>query len=129
MTPIKLKLPADAVVAGEILRSYAGIPGRLSQDILHVRLTSGVSIDVGWLPRFDPAGRFEIAVYAGDDWDNQLVEPIQTESPFDAALTVQQLAYDYSHPRPARAGSAAASTFEKVIRPSGRLDLSVKPAA
>jgi hypothetical protein len=101
MTPIPLTLPKGAAVFGEILNSYAECPRRLSQDIMQVRLANGVGIDVGWLPGYDPAGRFVISVYEGD-FDNQLIDPIDAATPSDAALTVQRLAHEYSDPRPVR---------------------------
>jgi hypothetical protein len=115
MTPISLSLPQNAIARGEILRSYAGIPQRLSEDILQVVLPTGYLIDVGWLPSFDPSGTFRITVSLGD-WDNQVIHPIDTKNAFEVAYLVHELALEYSQ-----------SSLRPVSDP-GAVDFDIKPA-
>jgi hypothetical protein len=94
MTAFVFSFPAGSVVTGEILRDYSAFPQRLTPDIMQVMLPSGYGIDVGWLPAFDPGGTFQIVVFKGV-WDNQVMEPIETSTPDEAARLVESLAREY----------------------------------
>jgi len=96
MRPILLMLPHGSAVIGEILSDYSSAPERLSNDILQVSLPSGIVIQVGWHPRFDPTGCFRIVVVEGD-WDNPRIPPIAVDDPFDAANMVRTLAEQYAY--------------------------------
>ena len=97
MKPLKIKFPIGSTVVGEILSDYSNARSRLSQDILQATLPGGVTIDVGWMPRFNPDGRFVITVFR-DDPDSPLIAKIEEKSPFETANLVQQLIVEYSQP-------------------------------
>jgi hypothetical protein len=87
MTPIDLNLPPGSTTNGELLSDYSQCVGRLSQDVLQIDLPTGQTIDVGWLPAFDPKGSFQIVVFEGD-WDNQLEPPVLVKTPDDVAVRI-----------------------------------------
>jgi hypothetical protein len=126
---IQLRVPSGArgvVVKGVLLRAYS--TADLDQDILEVDLPNGLTIHVGWRPEYDPHGHFEI-VLCRDYWRNQERPPISAEDVYEVKRIVEGLIEEFTDPRPTRALSAAASTFQKVTYPSGGLNLFVRPAA
>jgi len=92
-------LPGGSIVKGELQLNYDPIAdlALLDQDILEVELPTGFTIDVGWFPQYDPAGRFRIAV---KDRAHQVVgTPTELRDPRSVALTLADLANAYGAPR------------------------------
>jgi hypothetical protein len=88
---IKLKLPREAKVVGELLKDYSQDRGRLSEDILQITLPDGHGIDVGWRPEFDVHGHFQIVVFK-DEWENHIGEPVEVDTPTAAATVIEETA-------------------------------------
>src|SRR6266511_2241031 len=124
MEAIALHLPAGIEVRGELLDSMD--PECLLQDILVVKLPSGLVIDVGWHPECDPHGSFRIVIFR-DYWINQLESPVKATDPRTAALAVEKLARKYAWlPASSRSGEqhleAAETPFQMQSRSDGHRD-------
>jgi hypothetical protein len=94
MSEIRINIP-NAQIYGRLQSRYVDIAD-MDHDILEVFLpVSGLTIDVGWHPEFDPAGCFRIVLYR-DFWQDQVRLPIYTRDPFEVAQIVRALAEEYS---------------------------------
>lgn len=91
MSPFNLLLPPGSIAIGELLQDYSQCPRRLSQDILQIKLPKGQTIDVGWWPRFDPNGKFQIVVFDGDWEEDNLQEPIELSNPYAVASKIREI--------------------------------------
>jgi len=69
MSPICLKLPPGATSRGVL--NTAPALSELREDMLDIALPTGIRIDVGWWPAWDPTGEFVVTVYASD-WDHPI---------------------------------------------------------
>ncbi len=92
---INLILPSTAVLKGRLYESYD--QRNLDQDILEVDLDTGLTIEVGWYPEYDPNGSFRITVFR-DHWVNQIGRPITVKTTYQVAEAVEFLAKRYSAP-------------------------------
>src|SRR5260370_39838846 len=88
MKPRDLRLPDGVEVLGELIDTSE--PDHLLQDLLQVKLPSGVIIDVGWYPECDPTGHYRVVAFR-DNWCNQL-DSVQTREMSSVVATVQRLA-------------------------------------
>lgn len=93
MATIELRLPAGAIVRGEL--PPAMDLDYLAEDILQVELPNGVIVDLGWLPAWDPSGSFVVSVYR-HNWQNQLRDQYFAQDIDDAAQALQRFAAEYS---------------------------------
>ena len=93
MNTVNLNLPKGTIVKGQLCVDYD--VESLDQDILEITLPSGVTIDVGWIPEYDPNGQFRIVVYR-DYWRNQLTAPEFVAGVPDLCASVERLAELYT---------------------------------
>ena len=95
MKPVKLDLPDGVEVRGELLSGRQ--PDCMLQDLLELKLPTGITIDVGWHPESDPNGSYRVVVFR-DYWRNQLQQPVLTRSIRELVTIVEKLAREYSGP-------------------------------
>ncbi len=93
MKTIELHLPPDAVQIGELCDNY--LSAELDQDIIEISLSSGVTIEAGWYPEYDPTGRFQITVFR-DCWEHRLMPPVSVKSVHELAMMIEYLSCWYS---------------------------------
>jgi len=60
----------------KIEHEYGSIPHEsdldaLSQDLLEIKFTNGLILDVGYYPEHNPAGNYHVNLFDGD-WENRI---------------------------------------------------------
>jgi hypothetical protein len=89
-SPIEIRVPQGATIANCLSGDLTC--AELGQDLVYISLKNGYSIDVGWFPEHDPAGKFLVRAL----WEHEELASTTARTAAHAAQIAQNLATEFS---------------------------------
>jgi hypothetical protein len=97
MTRVPLDLPPGSVVTGA-LRTRAEVRN-LVEDMVQIELDSGVVIDVGWYPDWNPNGEYRMVVFR-ESFDRPIIPVFRSRDVRRVKRAIASAASRYGAPKP-----------------------------